>query len=292
MTDETEGTPTGVPSIPQHDALRLQLAMIAGNEPRSSCFEVRALRNASVVARKFVRVYGIRRTTLEIERLTAHADVFIGCAARISYTSGTLKDIERVWCLWVDCDTAEASAMLRRFRPRPSLVTASGGVDRLHGYWALNCPLSVEGADRANRRLRNAVGGDDVCDATRVLRPIGSLNHKHGRTVECVRLEPITFHPAEVVGGLEDDERYAPRRSHSEKPSQRRSGSSTDGLVQTVADAEEGKRNHLLYWAACRAAEEGTLDKVRDQLEDAALDAGLEPDNVKSTLRSAERRAA
>lgn len=284
----SEGTPKGVPSIPQRDALRLQLAMIAGNEPPASCFELRALHNGSLVARKFIRVIGIKRTMLEIERLPPHADVFIGCAPRTSYTSGTLDDIERVWCLWVDCDTAEASERLRRFRPRPSLVIASGSLGRHHGYWAVNPPLSTAGADRANRRLAKALGADKVCDATRVLRPVGTVNHKHGRTVERVRLEPAVFHPAEVVGDLDDDERYAPRR----KSVRRHSSGGTGGLVKAVADAGDGRRNNVLSWAACRAAEEGSLDKVRDQVEQTALDIGLPPANVQSTLRSAERRAA
>jgi hypothetical protein len=290
MTSENGRALPGVlPLIPQHDALRLQLAMVGGNEPPTSCFEIRGLKHGVVLARRFIRTYSIRRAMQEIERLAATVDVFIGCAPRTGYTSGTLHDIERVWCLWTDCDTPEASVMLRRFRPRPSLVVGSGGPDRHHAYWQLNQPLSTAGADRANRRLAKALGADSCCDATRVLRPIGSVNHKHGTAVRCVHLDPVAFHPADVVGGLEDDGRCS---RPSGKPTRHRRAAGTDGLVNAVAGAENGNRNRTLYWAAMRAVEEGTFDEVHDQLQDAALATGLEPANVRSTLNSAQRHAA
>jgi hypothetical protein len=275
--------------IPQEDALRLQLAMIAGDEPLASCFELRGLKGGKVVERRFIRVYGIRRVMREVERMAPHVDVYVGCAPRIGWTSGTLRDIERVWCLWADCDTAQANEHLRRFRPRPSLVNASGGEDRSQAWWQLSRPLSTAGADRANRRLARALGADKTYDATRVLRPVGSINHKYGRTVRCVHLELVAFRPHEIIGGLEDDDRYAPR---PRRPQRRHRTPGTEGLLQTVAEAQNGNRNNTLFWAACRAAEEGTLGDIRDELEDAALSAGLDAANVQSTLRSAERRAA
>jgi hypothetical protein len=48
-------------SIPQDAALRLQLAMIAGCEPGTSCFEIRPRdHEGRVVSRKFVRVLSAR----------------------------------------------------------------------------------------------------------------------------------------------------------------------------------------------------------------------------------------
>lgn len=285
---EQQGTASAVP-IPQDMALRLQLLMIAGHEPPASCFEIRGLRAGRMVARRFIRVYGVRRAMREIERLAPHVDVYVGAAPRTSWTSGTLRDIQRVWSLWADCDAAEASARARRIRPRPSLVVASGGEDRCQLWWPCSRPLSPAAADRANRRLAKALGADNVCDATRVLRPVGSINHKYPRPVACVRLELATFDPAELVAGLEDDDRYA---SRPRQPVKRRSGADTTGLVQTVAGAQDGNRNRTLFWAAMRAVEEGTFEDVSDQLEDAALAVGLEPAKVRSTLNSARRHAA
>ena len=51
-----------------------------------------------------------------------------------------------------------------------------------------------------------------------------------------------------------------------------------------------GERNALLFWAACTAQEEG--HDAREELHQAALDAGLPEVEVERTLHSAERRAA
>jgi hypothetical protein len=212
--------------------------------------------------------------------------VFVGAAPRTSYTSGTLKDIERVWCLWADLDTAESGWKLRAFEPQPSIVTRSGGPNRYHAYWQLDGPVSVQAADRANRRIMKALGADNCGDPTRILRPIGSINHKHGTVVDCARLEPDAYSLTDVVGDLDDDDRYKPR---PRIPFQRRGYRDADGLVAAVANAQDGNRNKTLYWAARRAGDEGTLDQVRDLLADAAAHAGLAERAVQSTLASAER---
>jgi hypothetical protein len=215
-------------------------------------------------------------------------DVYIGCAPRVSNTSGTLKDVERVWALWCDCDSAEATERLRRFKPWPSIVVQSSP-GRVHGYWSLNEPVRTDVADRANRRIMRALGSDGVCDAARVLRPIGTINHKHGASVECVRLELDTFTLADVVGDLEDDNRYRPKPRVPFQ--QRRRHTSTGGLVAAVANAQEGSRNRILYWAGRRASDEGTLHEVRDDLADAAVASGLDWRSAQATLASAERAA-
>lgn len=290
MSTGAKGAASAAPlTIPQDAALRLQLAMIAGNEPQASCFELRGLRDGNVVHRTFVRVYGIQRVIDTISAWSADSNVFVGCAPRTSFTSGTLNDIERGWCLWVDADTDESSGRLRYFQPAPSMVVASGGPGRYQGYWQLSAPLSTGAVDRANRRLKLVLGSDSVCDATRVLRPVGSLNHKYGDPVpvECVRVEPVAYTVQDVVGGLEDDERYKPRRISPLKQRQRRGN--TGGLVATVANAQDGNRNNVLYWAGRRAAEEGTLDQLRDELADAAVASGLDERSAQTTLLSAER---
>ncbi|WP_156685623.1 bifunctional DNA primase/polymerase [Mycobacterium sp. Marseille-P9652] len=59
------------------------------------------------------------------------------------------------------------------------------------------------------------------------------------------------------------------------------------GLVRTVANASEGQRHSVLYWAACRAADEGLIDEddpIYAALADAAADAGLRSDEVERTI--------
>ena len=64
------------------------------------------------------------------------------------------------------------------------------------------------------------------------------------------------------------------------------------GLVSAVAEAGEGTRNGVLYWAARRALESGAYQALRDTLADAARSTGLSDREVETTLRSAERGAA
>jgi hypothetical protein len=59
------------------------------------------------------------------------------------------------------------------------------------------------------------------------------------------------------------------------------------GLLRAVAEAEEGDRNRILYWAACRAAEDD-LD-LEDELIRAARTAGLYTIEARRTVRSAYR---
>lgn len=64
-----------------------------------------------------------------------------------------------------------------------------------------------------------------------------------------------------------------------------------DALACTVRDEREGNRNSLLFWAVCRALEEGIrADIAAEVLSRAALAAGLPRDETDATLRSALRR--
>ncbi|MFF1693701.1 bifunctional DNA primase/polymerase [Streptomyces sp. NPDC058257] len=61
------------------------------------------------------------------------------------------------------------------------------------------------------------------------------------------------------------------------------------GLVQFVLAAHEGQRNTRLFWAACRAYENGIGESLAGELVDAALQVGLTEREARSTLASAER---
>jgi hypothetical protein len=289
--------------IPQAHALRLQLVTIAGKEPAGSLFEIRSRIVTGGMRQTFVPIRERDRAVKAIINGSRIGDVYIGAAPRVR-ESGTADAVERVHCLWCDCDGPEAVDMLRGFEPLPSIVVRSSGTpDRVHAWWPLKVPLTPAQAVRANRRLALALGADRAStDAARVMRPAGSLNHKHdpARLVECVRLELTTFKAAQVVGGLDDDPRYVPRPTPP-APRVVDGGSALAGLVRVVREAEVGQRNHKLNWAAYRAGEhaaEGTLDadQARAELLVAALDAGLsEPEalrTITSGLGATERLAA
>jgi hypothetical protein len=198
--------------IDQRAASRLQLAMIAGGEPESSYFEIRHRRPGGM-GQLFFPLADVEATIAEVERLAVSTDVYLACAPR-ERRDGKADAIKRVWCLWADCDDTEAVERLAAFRARPNLVIRSGSGDNLHAYWQLQEPLSPAWARRANLRLALALGADRAAtDAARILRPAGTLNHKHSpsRPVACTSLDLDIWSFDQIVGGLADDAAYAPK---------------------------------------------------------------------------------
>jgi hypothetical protein len=62
-------------------------------------------------------------------------------------------------------------------------------------------------------------------------------------------------------------------------------GDNIGGLVGFLSIAQPGERNHSLYWAACRAAENGL---PTDELLAAAIQIGLPEREAARTIQSAE----
>lgn len=195
-------------AIPQDDALHLQLAMIAGNEPAGGLLECRykVTDGRRRMGQSFHPADRPREFVETIRRLGAGTDTYIGCAPRRTRNGGAAA-IERVWCLWADLDTPDAAARLDGFAPAPSILVLSGSHANRHAYWQLSEPLAPAHAEIANRRLAQHLGADMAStDAARILRPAGTLNHKNDppRPVQCVRLELDQYTAAEVVGDLAD----------------------------------------------------------------------------------------
>ncbi|MFE4665938.1 bifunctional DNA primase/polymerase [Streptomyces sp. NPDC056716] len=67
------------------------------------------------------------------------------------------------------------------------------------------------------------------------------------------------------------------------------SGGNGQGLVQFVAAAHAGQRNTRLFWAACRAYENGIGQSLTPSLIDAAVSTGLSEREARATIASAER---
>lgn len=78
-----------------------------------------------------------------------------------------------------------------------------------------------------------------------------------------------------------------PPWTHHPTPSS--AGGHGQGLVQFVAAAHEGQRNTRLFWAACRAYENGIGDELVEPLVAAALQVGLSEREARSTVGSARR---
>ncbi|MFF9085680.1 bifunctional DNA primase/polymerase [Streptomyces sp. NPDC014991] len=77
-----------------------------------------------------------------------------------------------------------------------------------------------------------------------------------------------------------------PRPSHPTPPV---SGDHGRGLVQFVLSAHEGQRNTRLFWAACRAYENGLGPALETPLTEAALHTGLSESEARATITSAAR---
>ncbi|MGI5481914.1 bifunctional DNA primase/polymerase [Streptomyces lavendofoliae] len=65
-----------------------------------------------------------------------------------------------------------------------------------------------------------------------------------------------------------------------------------EGLVRFVLAARRGRRNTRLFWAACRAYEDGVGDALADALADAAVRTGLTAHEARATIASAARLTA
>jgi len=275
--------------IPQADAARLQAAIIAGHAPEDHLLELRIFADGPRGSEWFpVREYA--RAAARAITLAACAEVYIGAAPR-TRRRGRAEDVDRLYCVWADCDTPESVERLRAFRPLPNIVNRSGTAGRLHAWWQLvGSSVTAAQGVRANRRLALALGADRAStDAARIMRLAGTRNHKMSppASVECVRLEFDTYTIADVIGGLPDDPVYtAPR---AVQPQREHTGGSIEGIVRCVRDAPVGERNTVLYWAACRCAEEG---HDTPPLLAAAMDAGLSETEALRTIESAQRTAA
>lgn len=96
--------------------------------------------------------------------------------------------------------------------------------------------------------------------------------------------------PAPLVELLRPEPARPPR---SARPS--RHGASGDmfqkaaHLARVVEQAPEGKRNELLFWAACQALRDGHPPETFDLLEGAAVVAGLTEREAAATIASARR---
>ncbi|MET9516255.1 bifunctional DNA primase/polymerase [Streptomyces sp. NPDC002994] len=83
-----------------------------------------------------------------------------------------------------------------------------------------------------------------------------------------------------------------PARPHSPAHHPAGGHGSGHGLVQFVLAAHEGQRNTRLFWAACRAYENGIGDCLANALTDAAIHTGLTEREARATIASAARLSA
>jgi len=196
---------TGEPTPTPAEVLLLQLGMVA--RP-GELVEVRYRRPQGGMGQLFQSADRARSLIETVLGLGERTDTYVGAAPRMA-RDGSKRAVTHSHALWVDCDDPDAADRLRAFVPAPTLLLRSGRDGGLHGWWALREPLAAPAAlERALRRVAHHLGGDMACcDAGRIMRAAGTLNHKHGqaRPVEVERLEPgAIYTAADVVGDLPD----------------------------------------------------------------------------------------
>ncbi|WP_030780332.1 bifunctional DNA primase/polymerase [Streptomyces sp. NRRL S-920] len=189
----------------------------------------------------------------------------------------------------VDLDTksgADASAALRELALRhlftiPETVvvtTPSGG----RHIWLAGPPDTVV----PNSAGRLAPGIDIRGAGGYLVGPGSRTEHGvYGTVPGTAQLPPAPCPPA-LLRLLTPPPRARHAAPSQTAPEPARQG---HGLVQFVLAAHEGQRNTRLFWAACRAYENGIGETLAPHLTDAALQVGLTHREAHSTIASAAR---
>lgn len=184
------------------------LSLLAGRE-QNGYLEVRWFPSGRPT-QSFFPVANLQAAANLIGQQSASCDVFVGAAPRMQ-RSGGKQAAKHSWCLWVDVDHSDWEWRLSRAPVAPSLVVSSGS-GGVHAYWSLTNVAPAPIVERANRRLAHLVGGDMKCtDASRILRPVGSWNHKtkparpvvkvggHGRLMSMLLIADLPDPPGSMV---------------------------------------------------------------------------------------------
>ncbi len=223
------------------------------------------------------------------------------------------ENITRIRAYFIDCDglhtSAAKNARIERIYasglPPSAIVETRNGV---HAYWYSHGdePADPHAYRLINRRLAHHYGGDmGATDIARVLRIPGFLHQKDPNTPFVVKLlfeDPnLVYTPQQLleVYPAIPDERTEPINDNT--PIRLSAGNSATAhaylsaaltnQAALVRDASEGKRNETLNRAAYSLGQLTTLDgydtdTIQNTLLAAALDAGLNDHEARSTIRS------
>ncbi|HIW95181.1 MAG TPA: bifunctional DNA primase/polymerase [Candidatus Corynebacterium gallistercoris] len=161
--------------------------------------------------------------------------------------------------------------------PTDTLVTLTGS-----GGWHIWYRLPYAAPIRGH-----AGDGIDVKARNGYLVMPGSIHPDTGRAYECVNWCALADLP-ELPTQLRKHVYTAPPKPAPVIPRNLQRKTTGAHLVRWLADAQDGSRNLMLFWAACRAVEHGY-----DILPDLAATAeaiGLPADEVARTITSAKRQ--
>jgi RepB DNA-primase from phage plasmid len=215
-------------------------------------------------------------------------------------TDGTVTDIR---CVFVDLDRAvegdelaERKARLNYFAGSPISINLKGTAGlapmsmivesspgKFHVYWHCHA-MPLDRFKPFQRELAHTLGGDpSVCNLSRVMRVPAFLHQKSEPFLSRV-LHVRSGHPNSV--SATNLERALDRTRKKFKVKEAEVGESTialpvpeapqdmlrgiQGIIRCVETEEQGNRNNLTYWAACRLKEsvaQGwiTANRIKDR---------------------------
>jgi hypothetical protein len=176
---------------------------------------------------------------------------------------------------------ARLAAKKQTFPPTVEVRTWSGGT---HLYYAWQ-PGIINSKSKLGRGIDIKTTGGYVVGVPSKIKCRESGKTGVYSWVRAPLGEHLPRLPQWAVEALKPKPVSLPVRSPLEAPRD------VSALVRFVAQSPEGQRNNSLFWAACRAAETGTLGQAESKaFLDAAVHAGLEADKAANTIASAARR--
>lgn len=194
---------------PTPGQLQRFLSVLIGERGCERFLDVRWRRPNAPMRRRFIAAEEPIRAAALIARLARTADVYVGAALRDRDTHGGRHAIGASHLAWVESDHAGTAECLRAFALPPSILIASGTPGHVQAYWLLDRALTPDRTEAINRRLSYALAADPGCtDIARILRPPGTLNHKHSppRPVTLLELrDRARYDPGALSAGLPAD---------------------------------------------------------------------------------------
>lgn len=188
---------------PQQLARYLQ-AIVAGRGG-GELLEIRYASRHGPMRRMFIAASRPEEAARAIRSLAPRYDVYCGVLLRSRPASGR-EAVRSSHLVFVDIDHSDALDRLQRFSRPPSMIVSSGTAGHAHAYWALRTRAETAALEQANRTLARHLGGDLASfDAARILRPAGTLSHKHRppTPVELLHLDAAArYELAELVDGI------------------------------------------------------------------------------------------
>ena len=135
--------------------------------------------------------YPAQRQELVEHIETCVGDVYISPAV-YSERRATKDAIKKVQTTWVEFDGNEQIHF--QSAPLPTLIVQTSFQSHVHCYWRID-PTNRTTVEDTNRRLTHYLQADSSgWDATQLLRPPGTINHKRELPVILINHEKVQYH--------------------------------------------------------------------------------------------------